>query len=52
MIALAGVGMTYRAESGVVEAALEAIRELPVSRGNQTAIPVVSQRGVEELGWA
>ena len=29
-----------------------AIAELPVSRGDAKAIPVVSQRGVEELGWA
>ena len=44
--------VTHEAPAGRVEAALEAIRELPVSRGSQTAIPVVSQRGVEELGWA
>ena len=44
--------VTHEAPAGRVEAALEAIRALPVSRGAATAIPVVSQRGVEELGWA
>ena len=34
------------------ERALAAIRALPESRGDATAIPVVSERGVEELGWA
>ena len=44
--------VTHEAPAGRVEAALAAIRALPVSRGDATAIPVVSQRGVEELGWA
>ena len=44
--------MTHEAPAGRVEAALEAIATLPVSRGPATAIPVVSERGVEELGWA
>jgi homoserine dehydrogenase len=44
--------VTHEAEGGRVEAALEAIRGLPESRGTATALPVVSQRGVEELGWA
>jgi hypothetical protein len=44
--------VTHEAPAGRVEAALEAIAELPVSRGDAKAIPVVSQRGVEELGWA
>jgi homoserine dehydrogenase len=44
--------VTHEAPAGRVEAALDAIGELPVSRGRATAIPVVSQRGVEELGWA
>ena len=44
--------VTHEAPAGRVEAALEAIRALPVSRGTASAIPVVSQRGVEELGWA
>jgi homoserine dehydrogenase len=44
--------VTHEAPAGRVEAALDAIAELPVSRGDAAAIPVVSQRGVEELGWA
>jgi homoserine dehydrogenase len=43
--------VTHEAAAGRVQAALAAIHELPVSRGDSTAIPVVSQRGVEELGW-
>jgi hypothetical protein len=44
--------VTHEAPAGRVEAALGAIRALPESRGTATALPVVSQRGVEELGWA
>jgi homoserine dehydrogenase len=44
--------VTHEAPAGRVGAALEAIAALPVSRGAATAIPVVSERGVEELGWA
>ncbi len=44
--------VTHEAPAGHVEAALEAIRALPESRGGATALPVVSDRGVEELGWA
>jgi hypothetical protein len=44
--------VTHEAPAGRVERALAAIRALPVSRGDTTAIPVVSQRGVEDLGWA
>jgi homoserine dehydrogenase len=43
--------VTHEAPGGRVEAALEAIRALPESRGVATALPVVSERGVEELGW-
>jgi homoserine dehydrogenase len=43
--------VTHEAPAGRVDAALAAIRALPESRGDATAIPVVSQRGVEELGW-
>ena len=43
--------VTHEAPAGRVEAALDAIRELPESRGEPTALPVVSSRGVEELGW-
>jgi homoserine dehydrogenase len=44
--------VTHEAPAGRVEAALTAIRALPESRGEATALPVVSERGVEELGWA
>jgi homoserine dehydrogenase len=44
--------VTHEAPGGRVQAALEAIRALPESRGAASALPVVSQRGVEELGWA
>jgi homoserine dehydrogenase len=43
--------VTHEAPAGRVEAALAAIRALRESRGDATAIPVVSQRGVAELGW-
>jgi homoserine dehydrogenase len=44
--------VTHEAPAGRVEAALAAIRALPESRGEASALPVVSERGVEELGWA
>jgi hypothetical protein len=44
--------VTHEAPAGQVEAALAAIRLLPESRGEATALPVVSEHGVEELGWA
>ncbi len=44
--------VTHEAPAGQVEAALEAIRALPESRGDASALPVVSGRGVEGLGWA
>jgi homoserine dehydrogenase len=44
--------VTHEAQAGRVEAALRAIRGLPESRGEASALPVVSSRGVEELGWA
>jgi homoserine dehydrogenase len=44
--------VTHEAPIGRVQAALEAIRALPESRGEASAMPVVSDRGVEELGWA
>jgi homoserine dehydrogenase len=43
--------VTHEAPAGSVEAALSSIRTLQESRGDASAIPVVSQRGVEELGW-
>jgi hypothetical protein len=45
-------GVTHEAPGGRVESALAAIRALPESRGEASALPVVSERGVEELGWA
>jgi homoserine dehydrogenase len=44
--------VTHEAPAGRVQAALAAIRALPESRGEATALPVVSSRGVAELGWA
>ncbi len=44
--------VTHEAQAGRVESALRAIRALPESRGEASALPVVSARGVEELGWA
>jgi homoserine dehydrogenase len=44
--------VTHEAPAGRVQAALDAIRALPESRGEATALPVVSSRGVAELGWA
>jgi homoserine dehydrogenase len=44
--------VTHEAAAGRVDRALAAIRALPESRGGADAIPVVSERGVEELGWA
>jgi homoserine dehydrogenase len=44
--------VTHEAPAGQVEGALASIRALPESRGEATAVPVVSERGVEELGWA
>src|SRR5262249_20592556 len=43
--------ITHEAAAGRVDAALAAIRALPESRGEAIALPVVSERGVEELGW-
>jgi len=44
--------VTHETPAGRVEAALASIRALPESRGEASALPVVSDRGVEELGWA
>jgi homoserine dehydrogenase len=43
--------VTHEAPAGRVQAALAAIRGLPESRGDASALPVISSRGVEELGW-
>ena len=44
--------VTHEASAGHVDAALDAIRALPEARGEASAMPVVSGRGVAELGWA
>ena len=44
--------VTHEAPAGRVAAALDAIAALEESRGAGRALPVVSDRGVEELGWA
>ena len=43
--------VTHETAAGQVENALRAIRELPASLGSAIAMPVVSDRGVEGLGW-
>jgi ACT domain len=43
--------VTHEAPSGRVQAALTAILALPESRGEATALPVVSERGVEGFRW-
>jgi homoserine dehydrogenase len=44
--------VTHEASAGHVAAALAAIRALPEARGEASAMPVISGRGVAELGWA
>jgi homoserine dehydrogenase len=44
--------VTHEAPAGSVDAALTAIRALAESRGDASAVPVISGRGVEKLGWA
>jgi homoserine dehydrogenase len=44
--------VTHEAPAGRVQAALGAIRALPEARRRAAALPVVSSRGVAELGWA
>lgn len=44
--------VTHEAPAGRVEAALALIRALPECRGEASALPVVSTRGVDDLGWA
>jgi homoserine dehydrogenase len=43
--------VTHEAPAGKVQAALESIRALPEARRRAAALPVVSSRGVAELGW-
>src|SRR6185369_1946441 len=44
--------VTHEASAGRVAGALQAIRALPEARGEASAMPVISGRGVAELGWA
>jgi homoserine dehydrogenase len=44
--------VTHKARTGSVAAALAAIRALPEARGEASSLPVISGRGVAELGWA
>jgi homoserine dehydrogenase len=44
--------VTHTATSGDLEAALADVAALPESRGGATFLPVLSDRGVAELGWA
>ena len=44
--------VTHEASTGALERALEAIEALPEVRARPTALPVISDRGVAELGWA
>jgi homoserine dehydrogenase len=43
--------VTHEAPAGSLAAALEAITAMPETRGAPVALRVVSDRGVEELGW-
>ena len=44
--------VTHEAATGALDDALVAIGELPAIRRRSTPLPVVSDRGVTELGWA
>jgi homoserine dehydrogenase len=44
--------VTHEARAGALEEALAAIGELPEVHRNSVPLPVVSDRGVTELGWA
>jgi homoserine dehydrogenase len=44
--------VTHEAATGALEEALEAIARLPQIKRRSTLLPVVSDRGVAELGWA
>jgi homoserine dehydrogenase len=43
--------VTHEARWGAVEDALAEIRALPETQGHPTVLPVISQRGVPDLGW-
>jgi homoserine dehydrogenase len=44
--------VTHEAAAGRLNAALSRIAELPETRERPLSLPVISDRGVEELGWA
>jgi homoserine dehydrogenase len=44
--------ITHEARSGALDEALDAVERLPEVHGRPTPLPVISQRGVVELGWA
>ena len=44
--------VTHEASIGALEAALAEIAELSETKERPTALPVISERGVEELQWA
>jgi homoserine dehydrogenase len=44
--------ITHEARSGALDEALDAIAELPEVRRRPVPLPVISDRGVVELGWA
>jgi homoserine dehydrogenase len=43
--------VTHRARGRDINTALEEIEALPAARGPATALPVISDRGIPELGW-
>jgi hypothetical protein len=44
--------VTHEAKSGALAEALNAVSSLDEVRTRPTPLPVISDRGVEELGWA
>jgi homoserine dehydrogenase len=44
--------ITHEARSGALDEALDAIAELPEVHRRPSPLPVISERGVVELGWA
>ena len=44
--------VTHEARAGDLDAALDSLEQLPEVHKRSRALPVVSDRGVTELGWA
>jgi hypothetical protein len=44
--------ITHEARAGALDEALDAIAELADVRRRPAPLPVISERGVVELGWA